>query len=87
MTLEGVGGLGGFTHVGVQVDPTESNFQDVEKAKNYVKRYFLTDRMKGLGPNEPSISVYWGSATDFLMDLTKALGIETEASSAASSGG
>lgn len=63
MALEGSAQLGDFAHVGVQIDPSENNLGDVERARTYLEKYF------GTGRGTPCIDVYWGSAGDFLRDL------------------
>ena len=48
-----------FAHVAVQIDPGEGRFIEPELARRYLERYFNTER----------ISIYWGSAQDFLKTL------------------
>jgi hypothetical protein len=50
-------------HVGVQIDPEEHTLSDVEGARRYLEGYFES------GVDAPPISIYWGSAADFLNDL------------------
>jgi hypothetical protein len=71
MTLEGAAGMRQYAHVGVQIDPEEGQFADVERARRYLERYFASDRGAGLA--EPPISLYWGSPAEFLKDLHKHL--------------
>ena len=68
MNQEGTAGLGNFTHVGVQVSPEEYSLAEVDQARRHLERYFGGDRG---APGEPPISVYWGSATDFLRELLR----------------
>jgi hypothetical protein len=56
--------LKGFSHVGMQVNPDENGFADVERTMKYMESYF--QEAKG---EAPSISIYWGSAADFLKEL------------------
>ena len=49
-------------HVGVQVNPEEQSVSDVRRTIQYMERYFSSK-------NSPEISIYWGSATDFLKQL------------------
>ena len=65
MALDGSAQLGDFTHVGVQVDPSETELTDVEEARAYLQQYFAA------GPDTPPIDVYWGTAVDFLNELRK----------------
>lgn len=48
-----------FNHVGVQISPDAHGLADVERAKRYLERYFLSAQ----------VDIYWGSATDFLREL------------------
>jgi len=63
MSLEGSAQLSDYAHVGVQVDPSEHDLTDVERAREYLQEYF------GTSPDTPRIDIYWGSATDFLNEL------------------
>jgi hypothetical protein len=71
MTLEGSGDLRQYSHVGVQVNPDEHSLGDVERARKYLESYFGSRR--SAGRSEPSIDIYWGSATDFLKELRRRL--------------
>lgn len=71
MTLEGAAGLKQYSHVGVQVDPEEHDYADVERARRFLESYFAKDR--GAGRGEPRIDVYWGTAADFLKELAAQL--------------
>lgn len=64
MTMQGTETLRDLSHVGVQINPDESSFADVERARRYIESYF----QEGKG-GAPSISIYWGTAADFLKDL------------------
>lgn len=69
------------THVGVQVNPNEHDFADVAAARAYLRKY-CEDGSK--------ITIYWGSALDFLRDLDQRLkkaGIEPHSHSASTEGG
>lgn len=68
MTMEGTETLRDFSHVGVQINPDEHSFADVERARRYIESYF----QEGKG-GAPSISIYWGTAADFLKELRKRL--------------
>ena len=55
-----------YTHVAVQLDPQEGLMLDPQAARDYLKTYF--------GPAaaltyQTNISIYWGSAEDFLREL------------------
>ena len=64
-----------LSHVGVQVNPDEQSFTDVERARKYMESYFRK------GKDAPEISIYWGSTADFLKQLRKRLA-ETSAEEA-----
>ena len=63
LAYEGSEQLKDFAHVGVQVTPGEQSVADVNRARKYMESYFLENRAA------PKISIYWGSATDFLRQL------------------
>lgn len=63
----GVGTLKDLSHVGVQVNPDEQGFTDVERTKRYMESYFHG------GTSAPDISIYWGSSADFLRQLNTQL--------------
>lgn len=63
MSLDGSAQLADFSHVGVQVDPSENRFQDVDEARAYLEAYLSSGR------DAPRIDIYWGTATDFLLEL------------------
>jgi len=48
-----------YSHIGVQVSPDENRTVDPRRARDYLDRYF----------QESSISLFWGSAQDFLREL------------------
>jgi hypothetical protein len=52
-----------LAHVGVQVNPGDQSVADVKKARKYIESYFQG------GDDSPEISIYWGSPTDFLLQL------------------
>jgi hypothetical protein len=62
VSLEGVQLLRTHTHVAVQVDPDDNQIQDPDRARQYIEEY-----LKRI-PNS-NISIFWGSAEDFLADL------------------
>ncbi len=68
VTQEGSEAMKDLSHVGVQVNPDENSLADVERTMKYMESYF--QEAKG---EAPSISIYWGSATDFLKELRKRL--------------
>ena len=59
MNQEGGGRRRRFSHVAVQLDPSYQKLLDPEKAREYLARYF----------DATNISIYWGSAEDFLAEL------------------
>jgi hypothetical protein len=63
MNLEGHRGLRRYTHVAVQIDPDEQRFHNPRAARRYLTRYF--------GATEVRISIYWGSADDFVRELAR----------------
>jgi len=65
VTQPGAAALSGRCHVGVQVNPGEQSVADVHRAIRYMTKYF----QGGNSSNAPSISIYWGSPTDFLRQL------------------
>ncbi len=76
VTRPGMQTMKEFSHVGVQVNPDENSLADIERAMKYMESYF--QEAKG---EAPSISIYWGSAADFLKELRKRLA-ETSAEEA-----
>ncbi len=63
VTRPGTRTLRDLAHVGVQVNPGEQSVADVKKARKYIESYFQG------GDDSPEISIYWGSPTDFLLQL------------------
>jgi hypothetical protein len=59
MSQEGRGRRSGYAHVAVQIDPDEGRILDPERARRYLESYF----------GSADISIYWGSAEDFLCEL------------------
>jgi hypothetical protein len=51
--------LSDFNHVGVQVDPGEATFSNARMARKYLQTYF----------KRSEITIYWGTAADFLREL------------------
>ncbi len=68
VTRPGTGTMKELSHVGVQVNPDEQSLADVERARKYMESYF-----KGGKNNAPEISIYWGSAGEFLKELNEHL--------------
>lgn len=66
MTMQGTETLRNYSHVGVQINPDEHSLADVERARKYVESYF----QEGKG-GAPPISIYWGTAADFLRELKR----------------
>ena len=66
MALEGNDKLRQLTHVGVQVSPDDYSLAEVQRAREYLGKYFVRDFSVRA---EPSINVYWGSSADFLREL------------------
>ncbi len=62
MALDGSADLADFTHIGVQVDPSENDLADVEQARQYLQAYLG-------GRDTAPIDIYWGTASDFLNEL------------------
>ena len=56
---EGSGRLREKPHVAVQIDPEEGRSLEPQRARRYLERYFQHD----------NISVYWGSAEQFIREL------------------
>jgi hypothetical protein len=73
MTIEGKSAIEKLPHVGVQVDPDEQDLADVQRARRYLERYFVTDTRAGEGRREPPIDLYWGSGQDFLTEFLRQL--------------
>jgi len=69
-TRQGTETMKELSHVGVQVNPDEQSLAHVERARKYMESYF-----RG-GKNAPEISIYWGSAAEFLKELNQHLAQE-----------
>ncbi len=67
MNQAGCQQLRNFAHVGVQIDPEEHSLSHIESARRYLEDYFES------GVGAPPISIYWGSAEDFLVELSQQL--------------
>jgi hypothetical protein len=59
MSQPGSGRRRRYTHVAVQVNPEEARTISPERARRYLESYF----------EEVDMSIYWGSAEDFIGDL------------------
>jgi hypothetical protein len=59
MGQQGGGRRSRYAHVAVQLDPEEGRILEPERARKYLESYF----------QGADISIYWGSAEDFLKDL------------------
>jgi hypothetical protein len=67
VTRQGTETMKELSHVGVQVNPDEQTFADVERTRRYIESYFHG------GKSAPEISIYWGSSADFLRQLQENL--------------
>ena len=67
VTRPGIETMKELSHVGVQVNPDEQGLADVKRARKYMESYFQG------GKNAPKISIYWGSAAEFLNELNQHL--------------
>jgi hypothetical protein len=61
MSQEGRGRRRGYAHVAAQIDPEEGRILEPERARRYLERYF----------QDADISLYWGSAEDFVQELQR----------------
>jgi hypothetical protein len=52
-----------YNHVAVQVDPGETTIANAKSARDYLQKYF----------GGAKIGIYWGSAADFLRELSAQL--------------
>ena len=59
---EGREALGARSHVAVQINPSDSEFENPEEVRNYLERYFAHGPLSRL-------HIYWGSVNDFFKDL------------------
>jgi hypothetical protein len=50
-----------YAHVAVQIDPEEGRILEPERARRYLESYF----------QDADISIYWGSAEDFVQELRR----------------
>lgn len=67
VTRQGTETMKELSHVGVQVNPDEQSLADVERARKYMESYYQG------GKSAPEISIYWGSAAEFLKELNQHL--------------
>ncbi len=68
VTQQGIETMKALSHVGVQVNPDENSLADVERTMKYMESYFQEGKS-----GAPNISIYWGTAADFLKELGKRL--------------
>jgi len=61
MSQEGRGRRSRYAHVAVQIDPEEGRILEPERARRYLESYF----------QGADISIYWGSAEDFVQELQR----------------
>jgi hypothetical protein len=61
MSQEGGRRRSKYTHVAAQIDPEEGRILEPERARRYLERYF----------QDADISIYWGSAEDFVQELQR----------------
>jgi hypothetical protein len=73
LAIEGNAQLGQFKHVGVQVDPDQATYADLVRAKRYLEDYFTAPHVMRDNLVKPKISIYWGTAADFLRQLNTRL--------------
>jgi hypothetical protein len=59
MSQEGRNRRRKYAHVAVQIDPEEGRILEPERARRYLESYF----------QDADISIYWGSAEDFMQEL------------------
>lgn len=69
LAIEGNAQLAQFSHVGVQIDPDQSTLADIARAKAYLEDYYKTPNVMRDNLVKPRISIYWGTASDFLRQL------------------
>ena len=65
MSQEGRGRRRKYTHVAAQIDPEEGRIVEPERARRYLESYF----------QGADISIYWGSAEDFVRELAGKLAV------------
>lgn len=56
-----------YAHVAAQIDPEQGRAVDIDRARRYLEEYF----------DEADITIYWGSAEDFLRELRDHLAAKT----------
>jgi hypothetical protein len=61
MSQEGRGRRHGYAHVAAQIDPEEGRILEPDRARRYLESYF----------HDADISIYWGSAEDFMQELQR----------------
>lgn len=61
MSQEGRSRRKKYSHIAAQIDPEEGRILEPERARKYLETYF----------QDADISIYWGSAEDFVGDLGK----------------
>jgi len=59
MSQQGGGRRKRYAHIAAQIDPEQGRAVDIERARRYLEEYF----------DEADITIYWGSAEDFLQEL------------------
>ncbi|WP_366524528.1 SIR2 family protein [Nannocystis sp.] len=59
MSQQGGGRRKRYAHIAAQIDPEQGRAVDIERARRYLEEYF----------DEADITIYWGSAEDFLAEL------------------
>ncbi|NJO85142.1 MAG: CHAT domain-containing protein, partial [Blastochloris sp.] len=78
MDLEGREMRRDYTHVAVQIDPQEEDVLDPSAVREYLKMYFGQTTILDYQTN---ITIYWGSAEDFLRELYQRVTRQMNASS------
>lgn len=64
MSREGGQRRSRYAHIAAQIDPEEGRILEPERARRYLESYF----------QDADISIYWGSAEDFIKELKEKLG-------------
>lgn len=64
MSQEGRSRRKKYSHIAAQIDPEEGRILEPDRARRYLESYF----------QDADISIYWGSAEDFVKDLQKQAG-------------
>ena len=62
MANEGRNLLNDYAHVGVQINPDDTDLADVDAARKYLESYLKKE-------GSSTFSIYWGSSADFLKEL------------------